>query len=191
MSAGAGDPPFGGGRRKDGRPFAKDNVGEDGSYIVGRNRPPQAGKFSKGDGRPRGRRKQGVENVDSFFDRELGRKVTVREDGKERKVTKSNSIDMRLIQEAAMGDIRAIELVDARRRRIEAKREEHQRRFHRLSDHEILQRYLLELSAERAIDPSLFGDPPLEDAAGDDGASDSEARDEGVQAGDSGEGDHG
>lgn len=191
MSAGAGDPPFGRGRRKDGQPFAKDNVAEDGSYIVGRNRPPEAGRFSKGDGRPRGRRKQGVENVDSFFERELGRKVTVREDGKERKVTKSNSIDMRLIQEAVMGDIRAIELVDTRRRRIEAKREEHQRRFHKLSDAEILNRYFEQLSAERGVDPGLFGDPLPEDAAGDDGVCDSKAQDDGTQAGDSGEGNHG
>lgn len=191
MSAGAGDPPFGGGRRKDGQPFAKDNVAEDGSYIVGRNRPPQAGQFSKVDGRPRGRRKQGVENVDSFFERELGRKVTVREDGKERKVTKSNSIDMRLIQEAAMGEIRAIEFVDARRRRIEARREEHQRRFHRLSDAEILQRYLLELSAERAVDPGLFGDSSPEGAADDDRADLGRAPAEDTQAGGSGEGGHG
>ncbi len=163
MSGVGDDGPFEGGRRKDGRPYTKDNTANDGSYVVGRNRPPKSGQFRKGDGRPRGKRKQGTENHDTFFERELRKKIPVREDGKERKVTKGQGIDLRLISNASRGDIRAIAMVDERRRRITAEKEETARRYRQASDTEILNQYLRELSADQGIDPDLFGDPPPED----------------------------
>ena len=160
--------PFDGGRRKDGKPYRSGNTGPDGRYLVGRNKPPSAGKFRKGDGRPRGRRKKGTENHDTFFEKELSRKITVREDGNERRVTKGQGVDLRLISSASRGDIRAIAMVDERRRRIEIEKEETARRYHTLSDAEILHRYLEELSQERAVSPDLFSDePPVVGAEGD------------------------
>ena len=46
--------------RKRGRDHAPDNVDAKGDYVVGKNRPPESGKFRAGDGRPRGQRKKGT-----------------------------------------------------------------------------------------------------------------------------------
>ena len=157
--SGNGPPPSDGGRRKDGRPYKDHNTREDGSYLVGRNRPPEQTRFAENDGRPRGRRPKGVRNADTAFTRELSRKMTIKENGVERKVSKSHAVDLRLIDNATRkGDNRAIEMVDQRRRRI-AEAAEQNRRYHTLSDEEILLAYLRERSEELAIDPALFGDP--------------------------------
>lgn len=159
------------GRRKDGKPFKEGNAREDGSYAVGRNRTPKNTRFAKGDGRKRGRRKKGVRNADTEFQRELARKVTIKENGKERKVSKSHAVDLRLIDNATRkGDNRAIEMVDQRRQRI-AENAEASRHYHALADSEILDSYLRERTAELSIDPGLFGDPepstPAEEKADD------------------------
>ena len=143
---------------------------EDGSYRVGKNRTAPETRFSVGDGRKRGRRRKGVENADSFFERELNRPVIVRENGTDRKVTKGQSIDLRLIHNAGTGDNKAIDMVDQRRRRIATEKEEIARRYHTLSDVEILKQYLCERSEELNIDPTLFGDPgPEEEGAAGNG----------------------
>ena len=67
-----------GGRRKDGLPFASGNTREDGSYEVGRGRPPASGQYRAGDGRQRGRRPKAGANADTDLERELARKVTIR-----------------------------------------------------------------------------------------------------------------
>ncbi|VVS95953.1 DUF5681 domain-containing protein [Erythrobacter sp. EC-HK427] len=159
-----------GGRRADGKPYKEGNLREDGSYAVGRNRPPESGKFRAGDGRKRGKRSKGVRNADTEFMRELGRKITVREAGRDRTVSKSQAVDLRLIDNATRkGDNKAIELVDARRRRIAAEQETN-RHYHTLSDQQILDAYLRERAADLGIDPAIFGDTPDEQdsEAGDD-----------------------
>lgn len=154
------------GRRKDGRPYAEGNVRDDGSYAVGRNRPPAEHRFAKGDGRKRGRRPKGVRNADTEFQKELARKVTIREDGKERKVTKSQAVDLRLIDNATRkGDNRAIDMVDIRRRRID-EADRVNRHYHTLSDREILETWLREREEELQIAPDLFGDPEPDADAG-------------------------
>ena len=152
-------PPSRQGRRKDGKPFKDGNVREDGSYEVGRNRPPQKGQFAVGDGRKRGSRKKGVPNADTEFLQELQRKTTVSENGKKRRMTKRRSIDLRLIDNASVkGQNRAIEIVDKKCQRIEAAQQQN-RRYHTLGDKQILEAYLKERSQELGIDPGLFGDP--------------------------------
>jgi len=165
-----GKPLLSAGRRKDGQPFKEGNTRPDGSYDVGRNRTPEETRFKKNDGRPRGRRPKGVRNIDSEFERELRRKVTVREDGKERVVSKSLSIDLRLIDNAGRkGQNVAIAMVDERRQRIAAAKEETARRYHSLSDAEILDQYIRERAAELQVDPGLFGDAiPDADVSGED-----------------------
>ncbi len=155
------------GYRKDGRPFKEGNAREDGSYAVGRNRTPEHSRFAKGDGRKRGRRKKGVRNADTEFIRELGRKVTIKENGKERKVSKSHAVDLRLIDNATRkGDNRAIEMVDQRRQRI-AENAEASRHYQTLGNEEMLSAYLRQRAAELQIDPDLFGDAEAEDAGGE------------------------
>lgn len=153
-------PANGPGYRKDGKPYKEGNTREDGTYAVGKNRAPADGQFRVGDGRRRGRRAKGVRNADAEFERELNRKIVIREDGRERKVSKSRAVDLRLIANATSnGDNKAIEMVDQRRRRIAAEKEENARRYHTLSDTEILERYLRERAAELQLDPAAFGDP--------------------------------
>lgn len=79
---------------------------------MGRNRPPREGQFRAGDGRRRGRRPKGSTNADTFFEQELNRRTTVKESGAERKVTKGQVVDLRLIDNASKGDNRAIQMVD-------------------------------------------------------------------------------
>lgn len=167
-------PPSARGRRKDGKPYKEGNTREDGSYRNGKNRTPEKTRFRKDDGRPRGCRSRGVRNADTEFERELSRKTIVRENGVERKVSKSHAVDLRLIDNAARkGDNKAIDMVDQRRRRIAAEKEETARRYHTLSDAEILHSYLQQLSAELSVDPNLFGDPPdQEPADGSEGIAD-------------------
>lgn len=161
MSGSDDDQPLlGEGRRKDGKPYKEGNTREDGSYAIGRNRAPEKGRFQAGDGRKRGRRPKGVRNADTDFEKELDRKVTIREDGKVRKIPKSLAIDLRLIDKAArQGDTRAIEMVDARRRRIAEMKLAAESRYHSLNDQQILEAYLRQRAAELSIDPGLFGDP--------------------------------
>ncbi|WP_417595930.1 DUF5681 domain-containing protein [Parasphingorhabdus sp.] len=160
------------GRRKDGKPYKDGNVREDGSYETGRNRPPRQHRFAAGDGRKRGRRQKGVRNVDTEFERELRRKVTIKENGKERKVTKSHAVDLRLIDNATRkGDNRAIEMVDTRRRRI-AEKAQQNRHYHTLGDEEILTAWLRERAEELDVDPDLFGDPKPEADLGTGGSDD-------------------
>lgn len=170
-------PPSRQGCRKDGKPYKEGNVSEDGSYEIGRNRPPKTGQFAVGDGRPRGRRKRGVPNADTEFERELRRKVPVKENGKERKVTKSHAVDLRLIDNATRkGENRAIEMVDKRRQRIEEARQQN-RRYPTLGDKQILDAYLKERTQEREIDPDLFGDPAPAEGIAEDNDEDGESVD--------------
>jgi hypothetical protein len=159
-------PPPGGGRRKDGKPYREGNTREDGSYAIGKNRTPVKSRFAVGDGRKRGSRAKGVRNADTEFARELNRKMVIKENGVERKVSKSQAVDLRLIDNATRkGDNKAIDMVDQRRRRI-AEAAENNRRYHSLSDQAILEAYLRERARELDIDPALFGDPEPEDGNG-------------------------
>ena len=70
---------------------------------------------------------------------------------------------------ASKGDNRAIEMVDQRRRRIAAEKEETARRYHTQSDHEIFEQYLRQRAEELNVDPMLFGDPDPADGEAIDG----------------------
>ena len=64
-----------GGRRKDGKPFKEGNERKDGSYEVGKNRPPKDGQYKTGDSRKRGRRAKGTKNYETYFTKESARIV--------------------------------------------------------------------------------------------------------------------
>lgn len=65
------------GQRKDGKPYKRGNTREDGSYDVGKSRPPAEHKFKAGDGRMRGRRKKGGKNSDTVWRNQLSKKMTI------------------------------------------------------------------------------------------------------------------
>ena len=73
------------------------------SEQVGRGRPPTATQFKKGQsgnprGRPRGRRR------DIPYDLLLGQMVTIREDGRERRVTAAEAFLLQLTKRGLAGD---------------------------------------------------------------------------------------
>ena len=101
------------------RHFKPGNTGPDGDYINGKNRPPQHTKFAKGDGRRRGRRPKGQRNFDTELIEEASRKVTIREGGKERRVTKLQAAIIRALDNAgAKGQHQAIATIFAHMSRI-------------------------------------------------------------------------
>jgi hypothetical protein len=76
---------------------------QDGPAASGYGRPPQATRFKKGQsgnprGRPRGRRRE------IPHDRILGQMVTIRESGRERRVTAAEAFLLRLAQQGLAGD---------------------------------------------------------------------------------------
>lgn len=98
---------------KEGKSFKQGNTDENGDYKVGKYRPPENGKFRVGDGRKRGRRKKGTKNLATDFSEELASKVTMKVDGKPRRVTKQRAIMMRLMDNASRGQNPAINTIMA------------------------------------------------------------------------------
>jgi len=76
-------------------------------YNVGYGKPPKATRFKKGkSGNPRGRPK-GSLNLATDLTAELGEHITVREDGRPRKVSKQRALIKSLMAKALQGDVRA------------------------------------------------------------------------------------
>ena len=77
------------------------------SYEVGYGRPPRETRFRPGrSGNPRGRPKK-PKSVQEKFERELARKVAVREDGRVRKIPKIDLWVRRVIADAIKGSHQA------------------------------------------------------------------------------------
>lgn len=98
------------GRRKDGKPFAPKNTRQDGSYEVGKNRPPESGRFSADDGRARGRRAKGTKNLATDWQEELASKIVIKEGGVRCKVTKQRAVVKSTIDRALKHSDRASEI---------------------------------------------------------------------------------
>jgi hypothetical protein len=82
----------------------------DGSNAVGYGKPPKATRFRKGQsGNPKGRPK-GKLNLATVILRALGAKVVINENGRRREVTKLEAAMMQLVNKAATGDLRALDL---------------------------------------------------------------------------------
>lgn len=91
--------------------YAPGNEAEDGSYKVGKGKPPESGKYRKDDGRPRGSRAKGTRNFRTDFEEEMASTVTVTVNGKPRKVSSQRAIYMRLADNARRGQHAAIQTV--------------------------------------------------------------------------------
>jgi hypothetical protein len=76
-------------------------------YKVGYGKPPKSGQFKRGkSGNPKGRRK-GSLKLATDLAAELNEQITVREDGKPRRVSKQRALIKSLMAKALQGDIRA------------------------------------------------------------------------------------
>jgi hypothetical protein len=76
-------------------------------YKVGFGRPPKATQFRPGrSGNPKGR-PQGSRNLATDLAAELGELITVREDGRHRRVSKQRALIKSLMAKSLQGDVRA------------------------------------------------------------------------------------
>lgn len=86
---------------------------EDGNYTVGYAKPPRETRFSKGQsGNPSGR-PRGSRNFATLLDQALAEPVTINENGRRKKVSKLQVIVKQLVNKAAQGDHRSIQLLMA------------------------------------------------------------------------------
>ena len=125
------------GRRIDGKPYKDGNTREDGSYDVGKSRPPEATRFAKDDGRARGRRAKGTRNLATDWTEELAEKITISENGKSKKITKQRAVVKATVNRGLKGSERAAEIAfrNAAQRDVEAGKL-------RISDQEIIERWM-------------------------------------------------
>jgi hypothetical protein len=77
------------------------------NYTVGYRKPPKATQFKPGrSGNPNGRSK-GSRNLASDLAEELNEKITVREQGRSRHITKQRALIKSLMEKALEGNVRA------------------------------------------------------------------------------------
>ena len=89
----------------------KTKCGIGSAQQVGYGKPPEATRFKKGQsGNPKGRRK-GSLNVATVFAQTLREKVIVNENGQRRTITKLEAAIKQLVNKAASGDLRALQLL--------------------------------------------------------------------------------
>lgn len=80
-------------------------------YSVGYGKPPKSTQFKKGQsGNPKGR-PRGSLSLMTVIERELNSKVTVTEQGQQKKVRKKEVVAKQLVNKAASGDLKATNLV--------------------------------------------------------------------------------
>ena len=83
------------------------------SAEVGYGKPPRATRFRKGQsGNPRGR-PRGSRNFTSLLEEALAEPVAINENGRRRKASKLQVIVKQLVNKAAQGDHRSIQLLMA------------------------------------------------------------------------------
>jgi Family of unknown function (DUF5681) len=86
---------------------------KEGNYEVGYRRPPRQTRFKKGrSGNPRGR-PPGSRNFASLVDEALAEPVVINENGRRKKATKLQVIVKQMVNKAAQGDHRSIQLLMA------------------------------------------------------------------------------
>jgi Family of unknown function (DUF5681) len=79
-------------------------------YVVGYGRPPVHTRFQKGQsGNPKGRQK-GCKNLSTLMERVLDETVTIKENGSQKIITKREAFLKQLVNKAASGDLRSIQL---------------------------------------------------------------------------------
>jgi Family of unknown function (DUF5681) len=81
------------------------------TYQVGFAKPPSATRFRKGQsGNPAGR-PRGSKNISTILEQELEQRVVIRENGKQKSVTKRRASMKQFVNKAIAGDPRALQLL--------------------------------------------------------------------------------
>ena len=96
----------------------------DRNYEVGYGKPPAKSRFRKGlSGNPKGR-PQGSKNLSTLLDDALNEPVVVTENGKRRRITKREAVLKQLVNKAASGNPRAIQLLLGEMRLVEGREQD-------------------------------------------------------------------
>lgn len=83
----------------------------DSDYPVGYGRPPRHSRFKKGSsGNPKGR-PRGSKNAATLLQEALSEQVVISENGRRRTITKKEAIVTQIVNKAASGDHRAMQLL--------------------------------------------------------------------------------
>lgn len=119
------------------------------SYRVGKGKPPKTTRFQKGvSGNPKGRPK-GSFNLSTLIGKQLNARVTIRENGKEKRVTGAEAISLKLIAEAYKGNYRALQTVVAIGEKMAANSEQQHSGDFSALDMEIIRRFAPPLLAKK------------------------------------------
>ena len=93
----------------------------DPDYSVGYGKPPQYARFHQGQsGNPRGRPK-GSRNLSTLMAKALNEPVMISENGKRKRITKREAVLKQLVNKAASGDAKAIQLLLGEIRQLEGR----------------------------------------------------------------------
>ncbi len=92
-------------------------------YEIGYGKPPIPGRCRRGhSGNPRGR-PRGSKNLSTLMDHALKEKVTIKEGDNRKKITKQEAMLKQLVNKAASGDHKSIQLLVALLQQSELRRE--------------------------------------------------------------------
>jgi hypothetical protein len=112
------------------------------NYAVGYRRPPESTRFKPGSsGNPKGRPKK-PKTVGAIIEEALARRVTIEENGRQKKISAEEVIIRRLTGSAAKGDLKAAQLLFQLRERHRDSSAERIDPQDLEADREILEAYL-------------------------------------------------
>jgi hypothetical protein len=84
---------------------------DDDKFSIGYGKPPPQNRFQKGQsGNPKGR-PRGSRNLSTIMERALNEKVTIKENGRQRSITKREAAVKQLANKSAGGDLKSIQVL--------------------------------------------------------------------------------
>ena len=87
------------------------NNGRNANYRVGYGKPPKHSQFKKGTSGNKKGRSKGSKNFATLFHQEMRKRVPISENGQRRTISKAEAVIKQLVNKAASGDPKAIQML--------------------------------------------------------------------------------